>query len=163
VWGLRAAVQKLNPNLPLARVATTESLIADSMGDRRLSLMLLAVFAAVALALAATGVYGVMAQVVGQCTRELGVRMAMGADRRAVLSLVMKQGMGLVVVGVGLGLAGSLAVSGVLKSQLFGITAADPAPYTLVVVVLLASAALATLVPALRATRVNPVEALRQE
>jgi putative ABC transport system permease protein len=161
--GLRAAVGRLNPNLPLSNVATMEQRIADSMGDRRLSLVLLAVFAAVALVLAATGVYGVMAQVVGQRTRELGVRMAMGADRGSVLSLVMRQGMGLVSVGVVLGLGGSLAVSRLLKSQLFGVTSTDPVTYALVVVVLLASAALATLIPALRATRVDPVEALREE
>jgi len=160
---LRAAVQKLDPNLPLARISSMRSLITDSMGDRRLSLVLLAVFAAVALTLAATGVYGVMAQLVGQRTRELGVRMAMGADQGAVLSLVLKQGMALVVVGVGLGLAGSLAVSRVLESQLFGVTPTDPTTYALVVVVLLASAALAILVPAFRATRVDPVEALRDE
>ncbi|MCG6956184.1 MAG: ABC transporter permease [Gemmatimonadetes bacterium] len=160
---LRAAVQTLDPNLPIARVSSMEHLIADSMGDRRLSLVLLAVFAAVALALASTGVYSVMAQMVGQRTRELGVRIAMGADRGAVISLVLRQGMGLVTVGTALGLAGSLAVSRVLESQLFGVTPTDPATYSLVVVVLLVSAALAILVPALRATRVDPVQALRQE
>ncbi len=163
VPALRATVAKLDPNLPLARVSTMEQLISNSLGERRLSLVLLAVFAAVALALAATGVYGVMAQVVGQRTRELGVRIAMGADRGAVLGLVMRQGLLLVLVGVGLGLVGTLAVSRVLRSQLYGVTATDPLTYTLVVGVLLASATLATLVPALRATRVDPVEALRQE
>jgi len=163
VAGLRAAVAGLDSNLPLARVSTMERLIADSMGERKLSLVLLAVFAAVALALAATGVYGVMAQVVGQRTRELGVRIAMGADRGAVLGLVMRQGMSLVAVGIGLGLVGSLALSRVLKSQLFGVTPTDPTTYILVVAVLSASAVLATLVPALRATHVDPVEALRQE
>jgi putative ABC transport system permease protein len=163
VPGLRKAVEALDPKLPLANVATMESRISSSMGDRRLSLMLLAVFAAVALALAATGVYGVMAQAVGQRTRELGVRMAMGADRGAVLSLVMRQGMTLVAVGVGLGMAVSLAVSRVLRSQLFDTAPTDAATYALVVVVLLAAATLATLLPALRATRVDPVEALREE
>ena len=161
--GLRAAVAGLDPDLPLARVATMERLIAGSMGDRRLSLLLLAVFAGVALVLAATGVYGVMAQVVGQRTRELGVRIAMGAARGSVLRLVMWQGMGLVLVGTAVGVLGSLAVSRVLASQLFGVTATDPLTYALVVAVLLVSAAAATLVPALRATRVDPVEALRQE
>jgi putative ABC transport system permease protein len=163
VPGLRRAVQTLDPKLPLARIATMESLIAASMGNRRLSMMLLVVFAGIALALAATGVYGVMAQAVGQRTRELGVRMAMGANRGAVLSLVMRQGLALVAVGVALGVMGSLAVSRVLKSQLFDVPPTDPTTYALVVVVLLASAAVAVLLPALRATRVDPVEALREE
>jgi predicted permease len=163
VPGLREAVRKLDPQLPLAQVATMEQLIADSMGQRRMSLILLAVFALMALLLAATGVYGVMAEVVGQRTRELGVRMAMGASRAAVLSMVFRQGMTLVSIGVVVGLGGSLAISRVLKSQLFGITPRDPTTYAAVVGVLLASAALATLVPALRALRVDPAHALRQE
>jgi len=133
------------------------------MGNRRLSLVLLAVFAAVALTLAATGVYGVMAQVVGQRTREMGVRIAMGANRSDVLALVMRQGMTLVIAGVALGLVGSLALARVLRGQLFGVEPTDPTTFAIVVLVLLASAALATLVPALRATRVDPVVALRDE
>ncbi len=161
--GLRAAVRAADPNIPLARVSTMERLVDESMGNRRLSLVLLAVFAAVALTLAATGVYGVMAQVVGQRTRELGVRMAMGAKRSDVLALVMRQGMALVAIGVALGLVGSLTFARVLRGQLFGVEPTDPSTFALVVVVLLASAALATLVPALRATRVDPVVALRDE
>ncbi len=163
VPGLREAVRSVDPQLPLADVATMQHRIADSMGERRMSLVLITVFALMALLLAATGVYGVMAEVVGQRTREMGVRMAMGASRGAVLSLVVRQGVSLASIGILLGLAGSLVISRFLKSQLFGVTPRDPATYAVVVGVLLASATLATLVPALRAVRVDPAHALRQE
>ena len=163
VPGVRDVVRRADPLLPLARLATMERLIEESVGERRVSMLLLGVFAAVALLLAATGVYGVMSQNVGQRTRELGVRIAMGADRGEVLRLVLKQGMGLAAIGIGVGLIGTAALTRFIRSQLFGIEPTDPATLLSVTALLALVAAMATLLPALRATRVDPVSALRQE
>ncbi len=134
-----------------------------AVGQRRLSMSLLATFAALAVVLAALGIYGVMAFDVTRRAQEIGLRMALGAERGRVLGLVLKQGLAMAAAGVGIGLILALAVTRVLQAQLFGIAATDPLTFFIVALGLLGVATLATLLPAMRATRVSPVVALRYE
>jgi putative ABC transport system permease protein len=150
-------------DLPLARIMTMNQLIESSMGQRRLSTALLGVFAGIALVLASLGIYGVMSYTVAQRTRELGVRVALGASRQNVLGMVLRQGMTLAVIGVAIGLAGAAALTRFMASQLYDIRATDPLTFATVTGVLAVVALGATLVPALRATRVDPIVALREE
>jgi predicted permease len=158
---LRAAVREVDRDLPLADVRTLESRVDASVGPRRLSALLLGGFATLALVMASLGLYGVMAYAVAQRTRELGVRLALGAARGNVLGLVLRQGLTLALAGGAVGLAGALALSRLLQSQLYGVRAADPATLAGVVLLLGAVAFVAALVPARRATRVDPAVALR--
>jgi putative ABC transport system permease protein len=163
VSSVRQAVLAIDPDQPIAQVRTMEAMMDEAMGQRRLSMYLLGTFAGLALLLSAIGIYGVMSFDVTRRSQEIGVRMALGAARGSVLSLVMKQGVGLALVGVALGLAGAFALTRVLEAQLFGVTRTDPATFALVAVVLTLVATLATLIPALRAIRLDPVRALRCE
>ena len=160
---LRTAVHEVDRNLPLAAVNTMDKLVDQSVGQRKLSMILLGVFSAIALLLASIGIYGVMSYSVTQRTRELGIRMALGAARSRVLALVVGQGMALAAAGVAIGLVAAYALTRFLSSQLFGVGATDPATFTIVSLVLATMALLSTLIPALRATRVDPVVALRDE
>jgi putative ABC transport system permease protein len=144
-------------------VRTMESLVDASVGPRRLSMLLLAAFSGLALLIACIGLYGLMAYAVAQRTREMGVRIALGAARGHVLGLVLRQGLGLTAAGTVVGLLASLALSRVMRSQLFGVDAVDPASLAAAVALLLASAALAAAIPARRATRVDPIVALRDD
>jgi putative ABC transport system permease protein len=163
VSAIRAAIHDVDRNLPMARVRTMDDLIGASMGDRRLSTVLLGVFAGIALLLASIGIYGVMSYTVAQRTRELGVRVALGAQRDNVLGLVMKQGMTLAVIGVAIGLAGAFALTRFIATQLFSVRPTDPVTFASVTGLLAGVALFATFVPALRATRVDPMVALREE
>ena len=163
VTSVRQAVLNIDPDQPIAQVRTMEAMMDEAMGQRKLSMYLLGTFAGLALLLSAIGIYGVMSFDVTRRSQEIGVRMALGAARGSVLSLVMKQGVGLALVGVALGLAGAFALTRVLEAQLFGMTRTDPATFALVAVVLTLVATMATLIPALRATRLDPVSALRCE
>ena len=163
VSALKQAVQSIDKDQPLSRVRTMEDLLAQSVGQRRLSMLLMGVFAAVALALASIGIYGVMSYSVTQRTHELGIRMALGAARANVLGMVVRQGMTLVVIGLAIGIAGGFAMTRFLESQLFGVDPTDPATFTVVALVLASVALAATLVPAMRATRVDPLVALRPD
>jgi putative ABC transport system permease protein len=160
---VRAALHGIDQNVPLASIATMDANIASSMGQRRFAMMLLGLFAAMAMVLAAIGIYGVMSYSVTQRAHEIGIRMALGAARRNVLGMVMRQGLLLVGIGVVVGVAGALALTRLIASQLFGVQPSDPTTFVLVAMTLVSVAALATLVPAMRATRVDPVVALRDE
>jgi putative ABC transport system permease protein len=160
---LRREVQALDPELPVHRVRTMAELVSASVAQRRFQALLLAAFAAVGLALAAIGLYGVMAFSVSQRTREIGIRMALGAQGRGVLRLVIGQGLALVLLGVALGTAAALAFSRVLSGLLFRVSATDPATFVVVPALLLVTALVASYLPARRATRVDPLTALRCE
>jgi putative ABC transport system permease protein len=160
---VRRAVQSVDPEEPLARIETMTKLMAQSTGQRRLSTVMLGLFAGLALLLSALGIYGVIAQSVTQRTQELGVRMALGAARRDVLGLVMLQGARIAAIGLILGVAGAFSLTRLMASQLFQVNATDPVTFISVSGILIAVAMIATLVPALRAARLDPVQALRKE
>ncbi|HEX7122416.1 MAG TPA: ABC transporter permease [Gemmatimonadaceae bacterium] len=160
---VRNAVNAIDSDIPISLPSTMEQNIARSMGQRRFAMLLLGLFAGLALLLASIGIYGVMSYAVTQRSHELGIRMTLGATRGNVLGLVLKSGMTLVLVGSAIGVAGAFAMRRVIEGQLYGIAATDPATFAVVVGALVAVAALATLVPAIRATRVDPVVALREE
>jgi putative ABC transport system permease protein len=159
----RRALFELAPDAPLYDVAPMARRVADAMGFARLSAALLGVFAAVALVMAALGVFGVLSFAVTQRTRELGIRIALGAAPAAVRRMVVAQGLVLVALGLALGLAGALALTRLMSSLLYGVQPTDPVTYAGVVAVLVAIAALASWLPARRATQVDPIIALRAE
>jgi putative ABC transport system permease protein len=163
VPAVRGAIRALDPDLPLVEVATLEQTLAGSLAQRRFTLSLLALFAALALVLAAVGIYGTVALGVVERTHEIGVRLALGGDRGDVLRLVLGQGLGLTLAGVALGLAGALAARRVLAALLFEIAPGDPLTWAAVPAVLAAVALAASWLPARRATAVDPVVALHQE
>jgi putative ABC transport system permease protein len=160
---VRGAVAGVDRDLPVYRVTTMEKLVAESLAQRRFSMFLFGVFAALALALAVVGLYGVMSYAVAQRTHEIGLRMALGAQSRDVLRMVVGQGMWLVAVGLAVGLAGALALTQLMTSLLYGVSAADPLTYAGIAVLLAAVAFFASYLPARRATKVDPMEALRYE
>ena len=160
---VRDAIHGVDKDLPISNVKSMDDLLESSLGQRRLSMILLGAFSAIAMLLASIGIYGVLAYTVTQRSRELGIRMALGAARGRVLSLVIRQGMTLAVIGIIIGLVGAFALTRLLGSQLYSVTATDPATFIGVSLLLATIALVATLVPALRATRVDPVVALREE
>ena len=158
---VRAAVRALDPEQPIADVRTMEQWVSRSMENRRTNMMLLSVFGAVALVLSAIVIYGVLAFSVAQRLREFGIRQALGADRRSILSLVLRQGLQTAGVGMVLGLAASVVLGRFLQTLLFEVTPRDPGVFGEVTVVLCLVAVAACYIPALRATRVDPMVALR--
>jgi putative ABC transport system permease protein len=159
----REAVRALDRDLLVNDMRPLEARVADSIARPRLSVLLLAGFSAVALILAAVGIYGVMAYTVAQRTREIGVRMALGADPRNVKRLIVRQGMQPALIGIGVGLVAAIAASRLIASLLYGVSAVDPVTFVLVPLFLIGIALLATYVPARRATRVPPTVALQSE
>jgi len=160
---VRKEVLQIDPNQPVANIRTMEQWLDRSVAGPRYRTALLSLFALVALALASTGIYGVMAYSVSQRTHEIGVRMALGARRMDVMKLVVRQGMTLVIVGVALGLAGAFALTRLMASLLFGVTAKDPFTFVAVSALLTLVAFVACYLPARRATKVDPLVALRYE
>jgi putative ABC transport system permease protein len=163
VGPVREIVRDVDPRVPLAGVRTMEEVVAAAIAEPRFSMMLLVAFAALAVLLAAIGIYGVMAYSVRQRNHEIGIRMALGARASDVLELVVRQGMLLVVGGLALGLAGALALTRVLGGLLYGVEPTDPVTFAGVTVLLVAVAFAACYWPAQRAASVDPMEALRYE
>jgi putative ABC transport system permease protein len=157
---LRREVQAIDKDQPIYNVRTMDDVVMNSLGTRRVSMQLFAVFAIAALFLAAIGIYGVMAYSVTQRTQEIGIRMALGAQRRHVLGLVVRQGMTLAAIGVVVGLAGAFALTRVIGSLLYGVTATDPATFLWIPILLASVSFFACYVPARRAARLDPIKAL---
>jgi predicted permease len=159
---IRAAVRAIDPEQPIARMQKMRDWLDSSLATRRAPMLLVVVFGAVALVLAAVGIYGVLAFAVAQRVREFGIRQALGADRRAILALVLRQGLHTTTIGVALGLTGSLIAGRYLQALLFGVTPRNPGVFAAVTGTLFAVALLACYVPARRATRIDPLVALRE-
>jgi len=160
---IRRVIVALDPTVPVSRIETMERLLSASLARERFSMLLLTLFAGVALLLATVGIYGVTSYSVSQRTVEVGIRLAVGADRSDVLKLVMADGAKLALGGVVLGLLGAAALSRIMASQLYGVEAIDPSTFALVAVVLASVAMVATYIPAQRAARIDPVTALQAE
>jgi putative ABC transport system permease protein len=160
---IRSAIWSVDKDQPIIRVATMDQLLAESAAERRFALILFQAFALVALVLAATGIYGVLSGSVTERTREIGVRLALGASRGDILALVVRQGMTLTGLGVVIGLSGALVASQAIVTMLFGISRLDPITYLSVIGLVMGVSVIACWVPARRATKVDPLVALRYE
>jgi predicted permease len=160
---IRALVRNQNSENVIFGPRTLNEVIADSLATQRFSMILLNAFSAVALLLASIGLYGVVSYLVGQRTHELGVRVALGAQRSDVLRLVLNQGIKMTLAGVALGLIAAFGMTRLLAGMLFGVSATDPATFAVITMLLVVVALMASFVPALRATKVDPMTALRHE
>lgn len=160
---IRGEVLKIDKEQPVSNVRTLKDYLSTSVAQQRFSVLLLGIFAAVAMALACVGIYGVLSYSVTQRRREIGVRMALGAARRDVLRLVVGHAMLLTLTGVAIGLGAAFALTRAMSTLLFGVSATDPTTFGLIALLLVAVALLAALVPARRATKVDPMVALRVE
>jgi ABC-type antimicrobial peptide transport system permease subunit len=153
----------MDHDLPLYNVVTMQQRLDLSLSRRRFVMLLLAAFAVTSLTLATIGIYGVLAYLVSQGTREIGIRMALGATRTAILRLVVSRGVVLAVVGVAIGVAGAFVLTRLMRSLLFGVTASDPLTFAAIPVLLIAVSLLATSIPARRASEIDPAECLRYD
>ena len=163
VNAVRSAVLDVDHNMPISGISDLETLVDQSMGQRRISTILISAFAGLALLLASLGIYGVMSYTVAQRTREIGVRVALGATRRDVMRLIVGQGARIAAAGAVIGLGGALIAARLLRSQLFGVGPADPATLVSIVVLLSVAVIIASAIPAFRAASIHPTEALREE
>jgi ABC-type antimicrobial peptide transport system permease subunit len=165
--GLSPSIKKelrgIDPELPMYSVRTMDDRVQESLARRRFSMLLLGIFAGLALVLAAIGIYGVMAYLVNQGTREIGIRMAIGATQREIVRLVVFQGMTIALTGIAAGLAAAFVFTRLMRSLLFGISAADPTTFGSISLLLASIALLASYVPARRAARIDPILCLRSE
>jgi ABC-type antimicrobial peptide transport system permease subunit len=160
---LRSALRELDPDLAVLDIRTMQDLVDTSLGSQTLAVRLLWIFAGSALLISIAGIYGLLAYNVSQRTRDLGVRMALGATRRNVITLVLRQAVFLLGIGVGIGVVAAISVGSVLRSFLYGVVPYDVSTIIAVSVLLLASGLFASYIPALRASRIDPVKALRWE
>jgi putative ABC transport system permease protein len=159
---VREAVKSVDPNLPEFNIRTMENRLSDALVTQRLSVILVTLFSILALLLAAVGLYGVLAYSIAQRTREIGIRIALGAESGSILGLVVRQGLTIVGVGLAAGILGSMILTRLIQSLLYGVSDTDPIAFLTAVVVLGLAASLACLLPALRAIRVDPIIALRE-
>jgi len=163
VSAVRGEVRTLDPEQPVYDVKSMDQLVTTSLAQRQLNMVLFVTFSSIALILASVGIYGVMSYSVTQRTHEIGIRMALGARQRNVLGIVVRQGMTLAITGVAIGIGGALALTRLMSTLLFGVSASDPVTFGLIALLLTGVALAACLVPAIRATRVDPMVALRYE
>jgi putative ABC transport system permease protein len=160
---VRAMVQSVDPGLPVYGAQTLDDAVSTSLAERRFSMEMVACFAATALLLAALGIYGVISYIVSERTRDIGIRLALGAERGKILAMVLRQGLGLAMAGAALGLVGSVIVSHLMAGLLYGVMPTDPLTFVGVTLVLTGVALAACYIPARRAMRVDPMIALRYE
>jgi ABC-type antimicrobial peptide transport system permease subunit len=160
---VRRTVWEIDKDQPVSDINSMEQVVSESVARERFSMLLLGAFAGLALLLAAVGIYGVMSYAIAQRTREIGIRMALGARRSDVLQLALGEGLRLVSVGVLIGLAAAFVLTRVMASLLFGVTPTDAATFITISVMLMSVATLASYIPALRATKVDPIFALRYQ
>jgi putative ABC transport system permease protein len=160
---VRRVVAEIDPGEAIYAVETMNEVVSNSFAARQFSMILLGIFASLALALSCVGIYGVISYLVGQRTREIGVRMALGAQRSDVLRLILGQGAKMALIGVGIGIALALGLTRLMSNQLFGVTAHDPLTFAGVALMLIAVALAACYLPARRAMRVDPMVAVRYE
>jgi putative ABC transport system permease protein len=157
------AILQIDPDEPLAQASSLEEVLSASLGRRRFNTMLLGAFAALALALASVGIYGALSYSVGRRVHEIGIRMALGADRGEVIRMVVEEGMATAAIGIAAGLAAALGLTRLLASMLYGVGPTDPVTFVASALLLGIVALLASSIPARRATKVDPVVALRCE
>ena len=160
---VRQTVWEIDKDQPVSNISTMEDVLSESIARQRFSMLLLGIFAAVALVLAAVGIYGVMSYSVAQRTHEFGIRMALGAQQSDVLKLAVGEGLKLVLIGVAIGLATAFILTRVMSSLLFGVSATDPTTFIIISLVLISVALLASYIPARRATKIDPMIAMRYE
>jgi putative ABC transport system permease protein len=160
---VRREIGAIDGNVPISEIRSMEQVISTSVSQRRFSMMLLGLFALVALLLSAVGIYGVMAYSVSERSHEIGIRIALGARSRDILKMVLGQGMILTLIGIAVGLMGALALTRLMSSLIYGVSATDPLTFAGVALALGSVALAACYIPARRATRVDPMEALRDE
>jgi len=160
---IKKEIQEVDPDLPIYNVRSMNDRVQESLARRRFSMVMLGLFAFLALALATIGIYGVMAYLVSQGTRELGIRLALGATPGDISRLVVRQGMTLAITGVALGLAGAFALTRLIRSLLFGVQASDPLTFVAVAALLAVIALVASYIPARRAAQIDPMVSLRYE
>jgi ABC-type antimicrobial peptide transport system permease subunit len=160
---IRSVVRSMDPALPIVQMRSMEEVVGVSVARQRLLSLLLGIFAAVALALAAIGTYGILSYMVTERQREIGIRLALGAGAGRVQRLLLGHGLGIAAVGIGLGILGALGLSRLTASLLFGVSPYDPVTFVVVAVVIAGVAAAACLAPVRRATRVDPLTVIRGE
>jgi ABC-type antimicrobial peptide transport system permease subunit len=160
---IQSAVRAMDPGLPIVQLRSMNAVFGDSVSRQRFLSLLLGIFAAVALMLAAIGTYGVLSYLVTERQREIGIRVALGASSGGIVRLVLRQGLSIAILGVVFGVVGALALARVTRSLLFGVSPTDPFTYVAVGLVIVGVALLACMVPAQRAMRVDPLVAIRNE